>query len=184
MTKQEIILNAAEKVFMEMGYSRATMERIARKAGVAKGTVYLYFKNKEDLFISLMSRQMKHIVSIARRIKNPNPMKRMVEFGKTIAILDPPIHRILSYGQIPISKTFVRRIKKEMNESFGRVVEILSGWISEGIKKKVFVRVNPLHTAILFLALTRFIPAARFFSDIEIDIDEILKVFFDGIRRR
>ncbi|HID32489.1 MAG TPA: TetR/AcrR family transcriptional regulator [bacterium (Candidatus Stahlbacteria)] len=184
MRREDQILDAASKVFMEVGYSRATVEKIAKRAKVAKGTVYLYFKNKEDLFISLLARQMRHIVTIARKIENQDPMKRMAEFGKTVTILDPPIHQILSYGQIPISKTFVRRIKKEMNENFGMVVEIISEWIKEGIKKRIFVRVNPLNTAILFLALTRFIPVARFFSEVEIDVDEILRVFFDGIRRR
>lgn len=52
--KAKDILEAAIPVFAEKGYHDTTVEDIAQKAGVAKGTVYLYFANKEDLFIHLV----------------------------------------------------------------------------------------------------------------------------------
>ena len=48
------ILEAAVKIFAEKGYHRATTKEIARSAGVAEGTIYLYFENKGELLISLM----------------------------------------------------------------------------------------------------------------------------------
>ncbi len=48
------ILDAAQKVFSEKGYLKATMEEIAWEAEVTKPTVYLYFKTKDDLFYTLM----------------------------------------------------------------------------------------------------------------------------------
>ncbi|MFN8442184.1 MAG: TetR/AcrR family transcriptional regulator [Caldilineaceae bacterium] len=50
------ILDAATKVFAEKGFARATIKEIARVAGVADGTIYIYFKNKEDLMLGLMHR--------------------------------------------------------------------------------------------------------------------------------
>lgn len=50
------ILDAATKVFAEKGFARATIKEIARVAGVADGTIYIYFKNKEDLILGLMHR--------------------------------------------------------------------------------------------------------------------------------
>ena len=47
------ILDAALSVFAEKGYAAARMEDIAARAGVTKGTIYLYFQNKEDVFKSL-----------------------------------------------------------------------------------------------------------------------------------
>ncbi len=44
------ILSAASKVFGEKGFGRATVEDIAREAGIAKGTVYLYFSSKEEVY--------------------------------------------------------------------------------------------------------------------------------------
>ena len=48
------IQDAAKKIFFRRGFQSATVEEIAQKAGTSKGTVYLYFKNKEDLYVSLM----------------------------------------------------------------------------------------------------------------------------------
>lgn len=48
------ILEAAQGVFAEKGFTRTRMEDIARKAGVTKGTIYLYFENKEAVFESLV----------------------------------------------------------------------------------------------------------------------------------
>jgi AcrR family transcriptional regulator len=53
-TRIEEIQNAARKVFFEKGYQSSTIEEIAKEAGVAKGTVYFYFENKDDLYMSLM----------------------------------------------------------------------------------------------------------------------------------
>ena len=182
--RREEILNSAKKIFMKKGYGRATIDEIARESGVAKGTIYLYFKSKEDLFISLITEQMRNIARIAEEVNQSDPIKRLIEFGKKIALLDPPIHQILSYGQIPLSPTFVKRVRKEMIKNFGRVVEIIAGWITEGIEQKKFVRVDPVNAASLFIALTRFIPTAKFFSNIEVDMTEVLNIFLDGIRRR
>ena len=48
------ILDAAKQVFFERGYFSATVEEIARRASISKGTVYLYFKDKDELYVSLM----------------------------------------------------------------------------------------------------------------------------------
>jgi TetR/AcrR family fatty acid metabolism transcriptional regulator len=48
--KRTSILQAAGQVFARKGYEPATLEAVAREAGLAKGTLYLYFKNKEDLY--------------------------------------------------------------------------------------------------------------------------------------
>ena len=52
-TRRGQILNAAAKVFAEKGYQRATVKEVAALAGVAPGTIYLYFKNKRDLLLAI-----------------------------------------------------------------------------------------------------------------------------------
>ena len=52
--RREAILDAALTVFAEHGYEAARLDEVARRAGVAKGTLYLYFKDKEALFESLI----------------------------------------------------------------------------------------------------------------------------------
>ena len=49
--KYDRILEAAIKVFAEKGFHQSTISQIARQAGVADGTIYLYFKNKDDILV-------------------------------------------------------------------------------------------------------------------------------------
>src|SRR5882724_5407756 len=57
--KRDAILRAAIDVFAERGYFNAQVADVARAAGVAAGTVYLYFKNKDDLLVSIFDRSMR-----------------------------------------------------------------------------------------------------------------------------
>jgi len=52
--RTEEILKAAKKVFFCKGYFSSSIEEIAKLAGISKGTVYLYFRNKDELYVSLM----------------------------------------------------------------------------------------------------------------------------------
>ncbi len=51
--KTELILSAAAKLLETEKYERITIEKIAKKAGVAKGTVFIYFKTKEEITTSI-----------------------------------------------------------------------------------------------------------------------------------
>jgi AcrR family transcriptional regulator len=55
--KREQILEGAKRVFMTVGFDAASMNDITREAGVSKGTIYVYFANKDDLFTALMERE-------------------------------------------------------------------------------------------------------------------------------
>jgi len=52
--KRRLILDAAQHVFAENGFHTSTMDAVAEAAGVAKGTIYLYFKGKNELLIDLV----------------------------------------------------------------------------------------------------------------------------------
>lgn len=56
--RREEILNAAQKVFFEKGLLLATMDEIAEAAELSKGTLYLYYKSKEDMYLAVMMRGM------------------------------------------------------------------------------------------------------------------------------
>src|SRR5436190_18976174 len=57
--KRDAILRAAIDVFAERGYFNAQVADVARAAGVAAGTVYLYFRSKDDLLASIFERTMR-----------------------------------------------------------------------------------------------------------------------------
>src|SRR5581483_9842348 len=59
--KRERILAAAERIFARHGFFAARVSEIAKEAGVADGTIYLYFKSKDDLLISLFEHRMRQV---------------------------------------------------------------------------------------------------------------------------
>src|SRR3954469_14702125 len=68
--KRERILEAAVKVFAAEGFYNAKVAQIAEQAGVADGTIYLYFKSKDDLLISLFEDRMEMVNANLREAIN------------------------------------------------------------------------------------------------------------------
>ena len=66
MPKRDAILRAAIDVFAERGFFNAQVADVARAAGVAAGTVYLYFRSKDDLLVSIFERTMREAFAEAR----------------------------------------------------------------------------------------------------------------------
>ena len=59
--KTDVILDAAQQLFAQFGYRRTVMDDIAREAGVAKGTLYLYFDSKEAVFRAMHARTLEDL---------------------------------------------------------------------------------------------------------------------------
>jgi TetR/AcrR family fatty acid metabolism transcriptional regulator len=66
--KREAILRAAIRVFAHNGYFNSKVADIAREAGVADGTVYLYFKSKEEILHSIFDRSMEEAIAEGRKL--------------------------------------------------------------------------------------------------------------------
>jgi AcrR family transcriptional regulator len=64
--KHGAILDAARAVFSRDGYAASSVDDVAAEAGIAKGTVYLYFKSKEDLYLAALLRDVKEFGDVAR----------------------------------------------------------------------------------------------------------------------
>src|SRR5881628_2230329 len=82
--KRDAILRAAIDVFAERGYFNAQVADVARAAGVAAGTVYLYFRSKDDLLISIFERGMRAALEEGRAAgaKLRDPRERLRSFAR------------------------------------------------------------------------------------------------------
>ncbi len=63
ITKEEVIITAAEKVFKKMGYKNAKMEEVAKLAGITKVTLYTYFQSKENMYMALTYRGFQKLLN-------------------------------------------------------------------------------------------------------------------------
>lgn len=64
--KRQQILDGAKRVFMKMGFDAASMNDVTREAGVSKGTLYVYFTNKEELFSAMIETERAAFVASVR----------------------------------------------------------------------------------------------------------------------
>jgi TetR/AcrR family transcriptional regulator len=62
--RRESIIDAAEKLFFAKGIAPTTMDEIAEAAELSKGTIYIYFKSKEEIFLAIMSRSINVLKSL------------------------------------------------------------------------------------------------------------------------
>jgi AcrR family transcriptional regulator len=86
--KREQILDGAQRVFMRMGFDASSMNDITREAGVSKGTLYVYFRNKEDLFAAIIQRNKLVVYEKLRSIiEADKPVREMLfEFGVAFGV--------------------------------------------------------------------------------------------------
>ena len=100
------ILGAADRVFLASGLSSATMDDVAREAGIAKGTIYLYFPSKEALVEALQGKLVGRVEARARRLLEATPgtftaqLERFVS-GVVDDLLDYPELQHLALHEAP-----------------------------------------------------------------------------------
>ncbi len=81
LKKSEKISSAAERLFAEKGYEKTTISEISGSAGVAEGTVYEYFKNKEDLLFSISQKRFQeHMDRLTEIFVVVNPLRKLRRF--------------------------------------------------------------------------------------------------------
>jgi AcrR family transcriptional regulator len=86
MRNREAVLDAARRVFMNLGYAGATLEIIAEKAGFSKGVMYSQFESKADLFLALLDRRIDERAEQQQRIvkehRGAEGLRKLIErFG-------------------------------------------------------------------------------------------------------
>ncbi len=103
------ILGSAEKVFAEKGYGKATIGDIARMASVAEGTVYGYFKNKEDLLLSIPKvRLQEYLEQLEGVFEIKSPLRKLRRFIR--------YHFFLFWTELDFLKVFILNI--HLNSGF------------------------------------------------------------------
>jgi TetR/AcrR family fatty acid metabolism transcriptional regulator len=114
--KRDAILRAAVEVFAERGYFGARMRDVAERAGVADGTLYLYFEGKEHLLVSLLEEHAHVFLVGARRdaagSEDPREKLRRV-VGRHLASLesDRALARVFQI-ELRHSRRFLRKVAK------------------------------------------------------------------------
>ena len=145
--KRRRIHDAAVKVFAEKGFFGARVSDIAREAGVADGTIYLYFKNKDDLLISLFEDRMDEIMAAFEAqlegLDPPAQLERFVAVHLEMVAERPRLAEVLTV-ELHQSSKFMHEYRAP---GFQRYLGLLEAIIERGQAQGLFA--TDLHPKLL-----------------------------------
>ena len=121
--KRGRILDAAVKVFAERGFHSATVAGIARAAGVADGTIYLYFKGKDDLLLRLFDEKMTELLAEARAAVErertaPAKLRRFIQLHLALVERNPELASVLIV-ELRQSAQFLKAADRQKLAAYG-----------------------------------------------------------------
>jgi TetR/AcrR family fatty acid metabolism transcriptional regulator len=134
--KHQKIIKAAIKVFAEKGFYNSRVSEIAKEANVADGTIYLYFKNKDDILISLFEEEFRQIVENMRKEleKEEDALQKIRRFAIThlsIVSKQQQLGEVLGV-EVRQSSKFM---KEYINKPFIEYLNLIRSVVVEGQEK-------------------------------------------------
>lgn len=185
--KRKNILTSANTLFKEKGYHNTKMEEIAAAAGVGKGTLYEYFKNKQDIFDEACIEQAKLIKDSVEDIKNKDigfkdKLRELIKNSRTMESHDKPhdksINNILSYKNI-ISEKMIKTVMSVFADMINAIEKIVEQGKEEGLVTK---SISSEMIACFLVGITGQYLRVKSFNEnnLEIADDDIIDLFFNG----
>jgi AcrR family transcriptional regulator len=196
--RRKLILDCALAVFRQKGFADATIGDIAEQAQIAKGTIYLYFKSKADLYFSLTKPALKNLAKHLKHIANNKLDEPDVRIRKLMyAVYDFYVHDLDAYNLITRYKAtkyqnfFPKdrlRIYRGLMRSNLKQMEIV---IEEGIRKGLLKKINPYSGSVVFWSSfigimqfqeNRMMPGKGDYRSAT--LDQFIETMLDGLRKK
>jgi AcrR family transcriptional regulator len=140
------ILDAANKVFAEKGYHEATMDDIAKRLGVSKGAIYLYFPSKEDLFEAMCKTAPQAFKEIlySSFSTDTNPVQSATQFFDKMLKLSAS-NPGLSF-EILSEASRNPTLKRILRQNHAEYEQVLTGFLAEGRKRRIVADNLDIHS--------------------------------------
>ncbi len=186
--KRTKILQAAIKVFARDGFFNAKVEEIARQAGVATGTTYLYFTNKDDILISIFEEEMVPIIDNMKNnlLRKKTAREKLEAFitGHLTMVREKPDMAQLLELELRQSSKFIHGYNGTKYKEYLNIISeaFIFGQSNGEFKKEIH---PTIFKQILFGALDQISMNWTLSKSRKIDLedsaDQIIKVILDGI---
>ncbi|MGD0038301.1 MAG: TetR/AcrR family transcriptional regulator [Bacteroidota bacterium] len=154
--RKEEILDAAQKVFFEKELATATMDEIAETAELSKGTLYLYYKSKEDMYLGVLMRGMEELHIEYERIglSDISTVEKMVKLEKAYVdyfYKNRKFFRMTNFLQSP---HFHKQVSNEMKQSCDaegqKVWNVIDRVLQRGVEEGVLrPDINPIELGVI-----------------------------------
>ena len=187
--KPQQIIEAAIRVFARNGYYNSRVSYIAREAGIASGTIYLYFKTKEEILVTLFREKMAAFVAQLRReiAGEPEPVakiRRLVGVHFSVLEQSPALAEVVQVELRQGHKFFRGASAHEVSAYF----ELIGSVLEEGVAAGAFHAELPVKVAtkVLFGAMdqmaTSWVLGKRGYRLVDA-ADAVATIFLKGVTR-
>jgi AcrR family transcriptional regulator len=193
----ESAIDAAMELYNEEGYHSITMEKIAERSELSRAGLYLYFKTKDDIFISGIVSHTSYLEEILQELYdnreslNENLLERLWECFRMFYQKDPVIFNAsLYFNQNDIIRNLSDELRARLYDSGSRAVRMQHKIIEYGVNKGIFIKCNPMTLAEViwscFLGITQLERSKQVLSrkdHLDITQDLAIKVLARSIIR-
>ncbi|MBN1532153.1 MAG: TetR/AcrR family transcriptional regulator [Spirochaetes bacterium] len=162
--RREAILRAAEKLFLKKGFENTTMDEIARRCDLSKGTLYLYFSTKEQLYLVIINRAVTEMLDLVKEMQADveSPLDRLRNIGEAyLRFYETHPDHFSILIRVPDQMHHKSMTRAEVRQIFEKNMElwtIITGIITDGMQKNVFRKdTNPVEIAISLFATSTMI---------------------------
>ncbi len=185
--KPQQIIEAAVRVFARKGYYNSRVSDIAREAGIAAGTIYLYFKTKDDILVTLFRDKMAEFVGALRKAIADEPdaaskVRRLVSMHFCMLEENPDLAEVVQVELRHGQKFFRGASSQEIGAYFALIGSVLEEGVAEGrFRSSLPVKVA---TKMLFGAMdqmaTSWVLGKRGYRLVD-TADAIAEIFLQGV---
>lgn len=181
---REVILNEAARLFVQNGYYGLSMREIAEAVGVSKAGLYYHFRDKEDLFLAILTSNLERIEQIIQEARRAPTVRLQIEQMVQAIFQRAPEQRAM----IRLASQEMNHLSQEARVEFGRVyhdkfIGQVQALIAEGIGRGELRPMNPgLGTWLLLGMMYPFLypaHAGELRTPDEV-VGLMLAIFFDG----
>jgi AcrR family transcriptional regulator len=178
------IAQAAKEVFAESGYQRATLEEIAQRAGMSKATIYIYYKNKDDLFLQVVEELVNTAMAIAaQEATTAQPpveklaamVRRKMEFYER----ERDFFRIYLNEKHGLEVAPKDPHKRALREMYLQGIQTLAKVIQEGIDAGVLRAIDSRRLAFFLQEMMNTVHVHRIQGKAKTSVDEDVELLLD-----
>ncbi len=188
-SKRDLIIEAASRRFEQYGYSKTTLEEVARDVGIGKATIYHYFSGKKDLLYAVIQREAailrKNTLEAIAKVDTPPEKLKLflqIHFNHILRSMNiRSLNRETIYRLQPIVDAAIRGFFREQ-------VNMLRKILDEGVEKGYFKKLDTNSLAVLLLSVLRSFFTPKIILDQSISprklIDAFLTIVLDGLQAK
>jgi len=181
--ERELLLKA-KTLFSEKGFYRTSVSDIVESLGIARGTFYLYFRNKDDIYRRVLEKLVNEISSSLKVLPEDSPLEQLRENLKsvfTLMVRDRDLAKLIFYHPYQLNPQFDEVVNSFFNSVKFLIERALIRGIEMGIVRECNVKIIAPAIMGAFVEVGKELVEGKILGDVDRIVEEILQLGLKGL---